>query len=421
MSHTKVGNRWKVVIGALLVQLCLGVMYAWGPFATALQDTQGRYKFSETQTSIIFSVGLATFAAVMILAGRLQEKHGPRKIAIIGSLTLGVGYVLAGVLSGNSFIAMLFFIGVVGGAGIGLAYVCPIAACVKWFPDLKGLVTGLAVAGFGAGASFFVKFAGSWMGLLAKHGVSGTLVIYGIVLAVVAVAGSALLSIPPKGWKPKNWDAAASDGASSTPAVRNLTQSQIIRTAQFWMIWIAFVLSAGCGLIVIKTLKTFGTKAGAGAAAAGTALAIYSIFNGVGRITWGTISHKLGAKGSISLMAALQAAMMFLLFKMGASPWTLIAAAGWIGFNFGGNFVLFPLITAESFGSKFIGSNYGAVFTAYGIGGIIGPVLAGVVKDTMGTFTPAFVAAGVACLAAAGIIMFLRPPKEQEASLAKAA
>ena len=142
MSEGKVKNRWLVVVGALLIQLCLGAIYAWGAFTGALQDPEGQFKFTATQTSWIFSAGLATFAIVMILAGRLQDKHGPRIIAIIGGLILGAGYIIAG-FTGTSFPLMLVFIGIVGGAGIGMGYVCPIAACVKWFPDLKGLITGL--------------------------------------------------------------------------------------------------------------------------------------------------------------------------------------------------------------------------------------------------------------------------------------
>jgi len=429
MSEENVRNRWFVVVGALLVQLCLGAIYAWGTFATRLQNPDGPYKFTETQTSIIFSVTLVVFAMVMILAGRLQDKYGPRKISLIGTVILSVGYILAGTVGGASFVALLIFIGIMGGAGIGLAYVCPIAACVKWFPDLKGLVTGLAVAGFGAGASFFIKFAGAWLHLLDKYGVMGTLLIYGVAIAVVATIGGALLSNPPEGWKPKNWDPAKLGKRAAKSMVPDLTQSQIIRTPQFWMIWVSMALTAGCGLIVIKCLKTFGEKGlaaagsepAAAAAAAGSALALMSIFNGAGRIAWGAISQKLGAKGSIMLMAVLQALMMFALFKMGSTRGALAFAACWIGFNYGGSFALFPLITVESFGAKNVGANYGAVFTSYGVGSVAGPVLAGMVRDNMGTFTPAFVGAGIACVVAALITTVLRPPKEEEVSLAKAA
>lgn len=409
-EEQKVMNRWMVVVGALLIQLCLGAIYAWGAFTGALQDAEGPYKFTAAQTSWIFSAGLATFAIVMIMAGRLQDKYGPRIIAIIGGLILGAGYIIAS-FTGTSFALMLIFIGIVGGAGIGMGYVCPIAACVKWFPDLKGLITGLAVAGFGAGAFIFVKLAGSWMDLIATHGVDGTFLIFGIIFAVSVVVGALLLSNPPAGWKPEGWEPPVAKDGSEKLKVKDLTQGQVVKTAQFWMIWLAFVFSAGCGLMVIKCLKNFGVfEGGLTAAAAGSALGLLALFNGLGRVVWGTASHKLTAKGAVIVMCLLQGVMMFFLLKMGSSASTLAVAACWIGFNFGGNFALFPLLTLENFGPKNLGANYGAVFTAYGVGGILGPVMAGKVWDTMGTYSTAFVVAGIACLVAAGIGLVLRPP-----------
>ena len=147
----KVMNRWLVVVGAVLIQLALGAIYAWSLFTKPLTAQDGLYKFTAGQAAWVFSVGLATFAVVMVLAGRWQAKVGPRKVALIGGVVLGLGYILAGFV-GSSFVAQLFCIGVIGGAGIGLAYVVPIAVLVKWFPDMKGLITGLAVAGCGFGS-----------------------------------------------------------------------------------------------------------------------------------------------------------------------------------------------------------------------------------------------------------------------------
>ncbi|MFA5238610.1 MAG: OFA family MFS transporter [Phycisphaerae bacterium] len=405
----KVKNRWLVVVGALLIQLCLGAIYAWGAFTGALQNPEGLFKYTDTQTSWIFSAGLASFALVMILAGRLQDKYGPRIIAVIGGLILGAGYIIAG-FTGTSFPLMLLFVGIVGGAGIGMGYVCPIAACVKWFPDLKGLITGLAVAGFGAGAFIFVKLAGSWLHLIANHGVNGTFVIFGIIFLVTVVVGALLLSNPPAGYKPAGWNPPVQADGSAKPNVKDLTQGQTVCTVQFWMIWLAFVLSAGCGLMVIKCLKNFGEfEGGLSAAAAGSALGLLALFNGMGRVVWGTASQKLSARGSVILMCLLQAVMMFMLIKMGSTPMTLAIAACWIGFNFGGNFALFPLLTLENFGGKNLGANYGAVFTSYGVGGILGPVMAGRVYDSMGTYKTAFIIAAVACIIAAILGILLKP------------
>lgn len=410
----KVKNRWLVVVGALMIQLCLGAIYAWGAFTGALQDPEGPFKYTAVQTSWIFSTGLASFAIVMILAGRLQDRYGPRIIAVIGGLMLGAGYIIAS-FTGTSFPLMLIFVGLLGGAGIGMGYVCPIAACVKWFPDMKGLITGLAVAGFGAGAFIFVKLAGPWMNLIAEHGVNGTFLIFGIIFAVSVVVGALLLSNPPAGWKPAGWSPPVHADGTAKATVKDLTQGQTVCTIQFWMIWLAFVFSAGCGLMVIKCLKNFGEfEGGLSVAAAGSALGLLALFNGLGRVVWGTVSHKLTAKGSVIIMCLLQGGMMFCLLKMGSSATTLAIAACWIGFNFGGNFALFPLLTLENFGSKNLGANYGAVFTSYGVGGILGPYMAGKVWDTMGTFKTAFIIAGIACIVAAVLAIFLRHIKAEE-------
>lgn len=415
MSDGKVKNRWLVVVGALLIQLCLGAIYAWGAFTSALQDPEGPFKFTATQTSWIFSAGLASFAFTMIMAGRWQDKYGPRVVALVGGIVLGAGYIIAS-RTGTSFNLMLIFIGIVGGMGIGLGYVCPIAACMKWFPDKKGFITGLAVAGFGAGAFIFVKLAGAWGHLIAEQGVNGTFLIFGITFLISVVLGALLLSNPPEGYKPAGWSPPAPKGGGVVTKVADLTQGQCVKTPQFWCIWLSFVFSAGCGLMVIKCLKNFGElEGGLSAADAGNALVLLALFNGLGRVVWGSISQKIGPRWSVVLMSLLQGGMMFVLLGMGSKPITLGVAGCWLGFNFGGNFALFPLLTADMFGTKNIGANYGAVFTAYGVGGILGPVMAGKVWDSMATYKWAFIVAGVACLLAMILAILLKAPKQEAA------
>jgi OFA family oxalate/formate antiporter-like MFS transporter len=407
-------KRWIVVVGALLVQLCLGAIYAWGAFTKALQDPAGAYAFSATQAQAIFSAGLASFAITMILAGRWQDRIGPKKVALSGAVLLGLGYILAGLVGGTNFWALLFFIGIVGGAGIGLGYVCPIAACVKWFPDLKGFVTGLAVAGFGAGAFIFVKLAGTWGGFIANYGVNGTFTFFGIIFLVTVVIGALMLSNPPSGWKPAGWNPPAS--ATQGPKAEDFSQGETIRTHQFWMLWLAFVFSAGSGLMVIGCVKNFGELVcGLDTATAASALGLLALFNGLGRIVWGTASQKLGARKSIAIMTMLQAAMLAGILKIGMTEMGLTVAACWIGFNFGGNFALFPLATAESFGTKNLGANYGAMFTSYGVGGILMPILAGKLWDAFGSYTWAFIIAAGICVLASILAATVKPPHHQAA------
>lgn len=191
-----------VVVGAVLIQLALGAIYAWSVFTTALKSAP--YNFTAVQTQAIFSAGLFTFALVMIFAGIQMKKIGPRPLAVASGLLLGAGYILGSFL-GSSFIMQLILIGIVGGAGIGLGYVVPIAVGMKWFPDKKGLVAGLAVAGFGFGATIWVKVAGSWFGLIAKYGVQNVFLYYGITFMVLVLIGSIWMVNPPEGYAPKGY------------------------------------------------------------------------------------------------------------------------------------------------------------------------------------------------------------------------
>ncbi len=424
-------NRWLVVVGAILIQLALGAIYAWSVFTARLTDTAGTYAFTASETAWVFSAGLATFAIVMVLAGRVLPGTGPRPLAIAGGLLLGAGYVLGGVF-GDSFWAQLLSIGIVSGAGIGLAYVVPIAVCVKWFPDKKGLITGLAVAGFGFGATIWVKLAGSWFGGLLNTtsvfglpGVQSVFVIYGITLFLLVLLGSTVMVNPPEGYEPAGWtphnlEEGAQDGGVEFQA------RDMLRTPQFYMLWSVFMFAGIAGLMVIYCIKLFGIDAleyrgiADAGAITGTAMAWYAIFNGLGRIAWGSISDRIGRKSTIIIMSGLQGATMLLTYHVFISFGMVngfIVVAALIGFNYGGSFALFPAITADYFGNKNVGSNYGWMFTAYGVAGLAGPLLAGYFKDlAQGASQPVvwmapFVIAGAVCLLGAVIMAFTTRPR----------
>ena len=423
-------NRWLVVVGATSIQLALGAIYAWSVFTARLTDTAGTYGFTASQTAWVFSTGLATFATVMVLAGRVLPRVGPRRLTIAGGLLLGGGYVLGG-LFGDSFWIQLLSIGVVGGAGIGLAYVVPISVCVKWFPDKKGLITGLAVAGFGFGATIWVKLAGSWFGGLLNTtnvfglpGVQSVFLIYGVALAALILLGSMVMINPPDDYLPAGWKPPVTENNDHEGAVE-FRARDMLRTPQFYMLWTVFMFAGISGLMVIYCIKLFGIDAlehhgvaGAGAIT-GTAMAWYAIFNGVGRIAWGSISDKIGRKTTITLMAALQGITMLMMYHVFISfglVYGFIVAAGLVGFNYGGAFALFPAITADYFGNKNVGSNYGWMFTAYGVAGLTGPLLAGYFKDAaQGAAQPSvwmtpFIIAGAVCLLGAVIMAFTNRP-----------
>ena len=431
-------NRWITVVGAILIQLALGAIYAWSLFTKPLTDAGGAYQWSAKEAAWVFSLGLFSFAVVMVLAGRWQAKIGPRPVAILGGIVLGLGYILAGFLGGgdNSFVMQLVLIGGVGGAGIGLAYVVPIAVLVKWFPDMKGLITGLAVAGFGFGATIWVKAGGAWFGLVENLSLFGlpavqsTYVLYGAIFFAMVFLGGLVMINPPAGYKPEGWEPPAPSDTGHATGALDFNSSEMLKTGQFWAIWTTFVFSALAGLMVIYCIKLFGIDAlkfGAGftvaqaSAAAGTAMAIYAILNGLGRIVWGAVSDKIGRKTSLIAMCLLQGVAMLVFYYIGGSKIGLIVGASIIGFNFGGNFALFPAITADMFGNKNVGLNYGWVFLAYGIAGIAGPQIAGYFKDAAKGATDAsawqtpFIIAAVACILGVIIMMMVKPPKKAAA------
>ena len=416
MSKEHTPNRWLVVLGAILIQFSLGAIYAWSVFTPALESVG----WSKLDTQIVFAVGLASFALVMTVAGRLLEAMGPRKLAVIGGLTLGGGYALAGLIGGTNFWGVCLGIGLVGGAGIGLGYVVPIAVGMRWFPDKKGMITGLAVAGFGFGAMGWVKMAGAWGGLIESQGLANTFLIYGAAFAATVLAGSIWMRNPPKGWLPEGFQPSAPAAAKGR---ENYTVPEMLRTPQFYLVFLTFAVSAGGGLMSIGLMKLYpmealqaaGYSVAEASAIAGTAMAVFfSLANGIGRIAWGTMSYKLGRRRSVVIMTLSQAVILFAFTFMAGNQYLLFLGATLIGFNFGGNFALFPTLTADVFGNDRVGANYPFVFLSYGVGGLAGPILGGMLGD-MGNFPLAFSICAAACLFGALCTLMIRKPDHDEA------
>jgi MFS transporter, OFA family, oxalate/formate antiporter len=419
MTEQKVQPRGLVVVGAVLIQMCLGAIYAWSVFTPQLIDSG----WSKVQTQVVFAVALASFVLVMVWAGRKLTVLGPKKLAWAAAAVLGIGYILAGLVGGTSFTMLLICIGVISGAGIGLGYVVPIAVGMRWFPDKKGMITGLAVAGFGFGALGWVKLAGSWGHLIENMGLSTTFIIYGIIMAVLVFIGGMFMKFPPEGWTPKGWNPPAPAAGKTAAGTVDFTTGEMLRTPQFWMLFIIFVLCAGAGLMSIGLMKLWpmealqsnGYDAAAANAIAGTAMAVFfSICNGLGRVLWGVFSDSLGRKLSILIMASTQGIFIIAFTYLAGSEFTLYLMAALIGFNFGGTLALFAAMTADTFGTKNVGQNYPFLFLAYGLGGILGPILGGMLGD-MGNFSMAFTGCGVLVIVGAVVAFFVHPPKKAAA------
>ncbi|MEI7590656.1 MAG: OFA family MFS transporter [Deltaproteobacteria bacterium] len=413
MSQKQILDRRLVVVGAIIIQLALGAIYAWSVFTPSLIDAG----WSNVQAMTVFSVALLSFAIVMLWAGKRLKTIGPQKLTIFGGFLLSVGYLFAGIFGGTNFFLLTFFIGVVSGSGIGIVYVVPIAVGMRWFPDKKGLIAGLAVAGFGFGAMGWVKFAGEWLNLINTYGLSMTFIIYGVILMAMVILGASVMVFPPEGWKHdvlKNKQITAN--ITKTEVV-NLATKEMLSTPQFFAIFFTLLFGASAGLMCIGLMKLYPMEAlqangfdkTHASAIANTAMAIFfSIANGFGRIGWGVISDTLGRKTSIIIMYVIQGVCVGGFIFMAGNEITLYIGATLIGFNFGGNFALFPAITADIFGVKNIGCNYPWVYLAYGFGGIVGPILGGKLGDA-GNFPLAFIICGTACVVGAILITTVKP------------
>ena len=442
MSNEKVMNRWLVVAGALLIQVSLGAIYIYSVFKPALKEQFPDW--SATNLALPSQLVLAFFAVSTIFAGRIQDKLGPRKIATVGGILLGLGLFIAS----RATSLPLFIIGfsVIGGIGIGTAYVCPIATCVKWFPDKRGLITGLAVAGFGAGALLFTPVAKS---LIASQGIMNTFMYLGIIFLVAVVLGAQLMINPPAGYKPEGWNP-PTPAAGAAAAKADYTWQQMLGTAQFWLLWLTYFAGCTAGLMVIMNVTNVwqsfalpavfdGTNPIAkatfdGVAAKGaSAVMIVAILNALGRIGWGKISDNLGRKTTMIIMFIFAGIVMLVLNMLNTYPLYLLGVSC-VGFCFGGFLALYPAVTADYFGTKNVGANYGWMFTAYGAGGLFGPWLAPKLMSVVnkipyevmdkatkaittknydaGNYVKAFMISGVLCLVAMLIVLVVKPPKK---------
>ncbi len=419
-NDVSISRRYFVVIGALIIQVCLGSIYAWSIFQAALRE--GIYIWPSLWTQLPFAAGLASFAVFMILAGRWQDRIGPRKVATIGGLLLGTGYLLAGLVDiisqNNPLIGTIWLIltyGIIAGAGIGFAYVCPIAALVKWFPDKKGFITGVAVAGFGAGALVMGYVETLLLGLpIIYPSVGGAFIVLGILYLFLVVSGSQLLTNPPHGWIPPGY--LPSIGTAEAKEQEYLPRDMIVTTV-FWLLWFLFLFAATAGLMTLGNVKSAGAAIDPLTASlpnwgfiAAILVGVMSIFNAFGRIAWGALSDRIGRVSTMVIMFTLLTIAMFtfaFLSTTYASWITVMFIASLVGFCFGGNFALFPSSTADYYGTKNVGSNYGVLFTAYGVAGITGALAAGFIVDLTGSYVFAFIFTGILAMVAVILAILL--------------
>ena len=394
-------HRWLVVIGGFLIIMCLGVAYAWGVF---LMPIAKEFGWGRGETSLAVSILLLVFSVFMVVGGMCEKRYGPRVTATLGGTFVCLGWVLA--YSTQSLWWLYISYGLLAGIGTGLGYLPAISTGVKWFPDKRGLVTGLVIFGFGFGSAFLAPLAARF---IQTYGWRTTMLIYGIGFGVIIIGAAQLLKAPSENWRPPGW--VVPENVRIRIARHDFSPRQMLKTATFKLIFISYFTAMVAGMMAIGHISAFANDAGYAPIQAAFTITILAIANGLGRIIFGALSDKIGRKNIIVVLFLIIALGMILLPHM-TTLFAIYAAAGGIGLCFGGFLAVYPAATGDFFGAKDFGINYGLVFMGYGAGCFAGPWLGGVVYDATGSYLFAFTAASILA-AAGGIItfLFLKPPK----------
>ena len=405
--HSKSYNRWLIVVGAVIVQVCLGALYTWSVFQKPIQEA---FNWSAPQVSLAFSINLAMIPFFMILAGRQLERFGPTKIVIAGASVLSTGLLIA---SQTSSLAMLYIgYGIFGGAGIGITYGIPIATCIKWFPDKRGMIGGLAVAGFGLGSVFYAPVAA----LLVENYGPFTTFFWQAVYTIVGVSiGGKLMKAPPSGYIPEGWKGLETNTGNLKTNKYDFTPKEMLRTPQYYFLLVMYTFANIAGLMIIAHASPIGQQiANLSPMQAGSIVSILAIVNTIGRIFWATLSDKTGRMRALFIMYVISAVTMFGMNSLG-NFWLYALGVSLIAFCFGGAMGTFPSVAADFYGAKHVGVNYGFIFLAYSGGALIGPRLAAVVVDSSGgNYQMAFLITGVLCSIGAIMALFSKMPKIPE-------
>jgi OFA family oxalate/formate antiporter-like MFS transporter len=373
-------KRWLIAIAAIVMQLCLGTVYAWSVFKKPFMTTHG---WGETETQVTFMICIGLIGLAAAFGGTLVDKKGPKFVATIGGILFGIGTLLAGLADAIGSIWLLYLgFGVIAGIGNGFGYITPIATLIRWFPDKRGLVTGLAVMGFGGGAFFMGKIAPP---MVISMGVANTFYIWGVIFLVLVTASAQLFKNPPKGWLPAGF----TPKATGVSAAQSFTFDEAVKTPQWWMLWAMLFLNVSAGLGLISQLspmaqdvikKTDPLIAGAALALAGGSILAYaSIFNGLGRLLWAWTSDAIGRKNVFIIMFITQA-ILYVLLPQIDNQLIFTVVACYLLACYGGGFATMPAFAADSFGPGYIGKVYGIMLTAWGAAGIVGPLVFAQIK-----------------------------------------
>ena len=398
-------NRWLPVVGGVMMNMALGMFYGMSVFMLPLEQEFG---WTRAQTSWVTTIGLALIAVWYVIAGFIQDRRGPRAVAVIGGLLFSAGFFLA---SYTRSLSMFYLTaGVIAGTGSGFGYAIPTSVGSKWFPDKRGLVIGLMVGGYGAGSGVFGPLA---LTLIDRVGWRSTFQILSLIFLVMTMTGAYLLRNPPAGYLPPGWHPSKTRGVARAGA--DVHAAVMLRLPIFWQLWIAYCLGTTAGTMVISQLVPFARSAGHSAAVAAFALTVGAIGSASGRVLSGWLSDYAGRLNTLRVMLVVSIFAMPLLFVFRGNLILFYVLLATVYYAYGTQLSVYASTSADFFGTKNVGFNYGLLLLAWGVAAILGPFLGGRVYVATGEYRWAFSVASTMALAALVTLSFARNPRVQPA------
>lgn len=397
---SKIDKATRILLAGFCINLCLGILYAWSVFNKALVTESG---WSAAEASSPYAIATITFSICLLIAGILQDKMGPRKILILGTILTGLGMIASGFA--NSPLMLNITFGVMTGAGIGFGYACLSPSAMKWFhSSKKGMVNGLIAAGFGLAAIYLAPLTSS---LIDSMGIQTSFIILGIGILVITVPLAATISNPPADYAPASPYNKASKPTNSSAHDSDLTWKSMLKTPQFYSLWIMYAFAASVGLMIIGNITTIASIQ-ADLPNAVYLASILAIFNSGGRVVAGLLADKIGGIRTLLLAFILQGINM-VMFATFNSEFTLILGTAVAAVGYGTLLAVFPTITAEFYGLRNYGTNYGVLYTAWGIGGAIGAAVVGFSMSNVENYSLAYTISAFMMATCIALALFTKP------------
>ena len=397
-------NRWGIAIAGVFMQVALGAVYAWSVFRVPLAR---KFGWSISEVTLTFTISIFVLGFASFFGGLWLNRRGPRIVAMTGGLLYGLGTFLAS-FSANKLWWLYLSYGFIGGMGLGLGYIVPVAVLVKWFPDRRGLITGIAVGGFGAGALITAPVATR---LIQRVGVLQTFAYLGVAYLIITVIAGYLIQNPTEGWKPQGWTPTASE--ISHRATRDYRLGEALRTWQWWVLWMLLFLNTSAGISVIsQEAPMFQELARVSAIVAASMVGIASIGNAVGRVFWAWVSDLITRKITFAVMFAIQV-VLFWIYPGITTAAALTVVTFLVLLCYGGGFGTMPAFAADYFGPKNVGPIYGLMLTAWSFASAFGPLLIARMRETQGSYRGALRIISVIMLLSIVLALIVRPPRKE--------